>query len=103
MIRIYKPNSVTPKNQGGNYLSRPNIAVWLQRSTRKHYGRTTRFQRKERFLLDLAPGGACLDPEIFGIPIKGTTAITDDAVGSYPAFSPLPRKAGAVYFLWRYP
>jgi len=43
-------------------------------------------------LFGLAPGGACR-----------AASVTSRAVRSYRTLSPLPRHAGAVCFLWRYP
>jgi len=39
-----------------------------------------------------------LHPVRFTLP----SSVTVEAVGSYPSFSPLPRRAGAVCFLWHY-
>ncbi len=36
-----KPNSVSRKNRDGNYLSRPNVTIWVQQSTRRLSERTT--------------------------------------------------------------
>jgi hypothetical protein len=50
---------------------------------------------RDTFLLDLAPSGVCLVPNAiihFRDSVhRGTSGITTGAVGSYPAFSPLPR------------
>src|SRR4030043_313850 len=35
IIQIYKPNSVTPNIRGGNYLSCSDIAIGIERSTRR--------------------------------------------------------------------
>ena len=68
----------------------------IQRSTRKVL-RVNTFPdlHRDTFLLDLAPSGVCLVPNVIihfrDSAHHGTPGITTGAVGSYPAFSPLSR------------
>ena len=41
IIQSCKPNSVSRKNRGGNYLSSSNVTIWIKRSTRRLSERTT--------------------------------------------------------------
>src|SRR5438105_12521879 len=93
--RTCKPNSVSPPKRDDGHSSRPRIAARLQRPTRKWW----RFEQKRAknffsapSLFGLAPCGVC--PAL---------AVTSQAVRSYRTFSPLPRQAGAVCFLWHFP
>ncbi len=56
------------------------------------WAEASRRSRATGSLFGIAPGGACR---------AGTVA--SPAVGSYPTVSSLPRHAGAVSFLWRFP
>ena len=48
----------------------------------------------------------CALPPLFGLAPGGVfraSPVTSPAVGSYPTFSPLPRRIRAVCFLWHFP
>lgn len=98
--QVFKPNSVIPDKtvvlfRDGNYLSCPDVTIGIQRSTRKVFlgEHLLPVNPEDTFLLDLAPSGVYHVPN--GIdPVRnpvhrGTSNITIEAVGSYPAFSPL--------------
>ncbi len=87
----------------GNYLSRLNVTVKLQRPTQgtDRSGQLRSTSGSSSYLALLRAGLAVI-PNKSELP-NGTAGITADAVGSYPAFSPLPRKCEAVCFLWRFP
>lgn len=97
MTRVCKPNFVPRflKNRGGNYLSRRDIAIAIQRSTRRvtclSAGIRGEQPRPEKYsgnlLLDLAPSG-----------VYHAIVVTTDAVSSYLTFSPLPRFTPGRYF-----
>lgn len=86
MIRVYKPNSVSPERSRGwqlfifsrNYFRDPAVYP-------KEFKANNLVPRKYSgdLLLDLAPSGVC-----------PAFNITIEAVGSYPAFSPLPAEGG---------
>lgn len=89
MNQTNKPNSVLPTSRDGNYLSSPDIAIGILRSTRRNTGEQPALQNRKNLLLDLAPSGVYSDPDKVGTPFKGTSAITDKAVGFYPTISPV--------------
>ena len=78
---------------GGDHSSRTPLARRLQQPTRTSTRRRVCCAEAQRgSLFGLAPGGACRAP-----------FLAVGAVGSYPTVSPLPRRIGAVCFLWRFP
>jgi len=92
MIRVYKPNSVSPERSRGqqlfilsrNYFRDPAVYP-------KEFKANNLVPRKTsgNLLLDLAPSGVCPVPFNRDPVHSGTFNITIEAVGSYPAFSPL--------------
>lgn len=74
----------------GNHSSGTGVATRLLQPTRMT-GLEKAGPKPTSFLFGLAPNG-----------VYHAITITDDAVGSYPALSPLPEKQ-AVYFLWHFP
>ena len=89
----YKPNPVPPQ-RGHDHLSGMPVARHLLQPTRElRTGRPKPCRRHGAVpLFGLAPDGVC---HAFHVTMK--------AVSSYLTISPLPRHAGAVYFLWHFP
>jgi len=74
----------------GNYLSSSDITTRIKRSTRDYQSEQLCSASAENPLHDLAPSGVCTDPNKLGFQLR-TFVITNKAVGSYPAISPLSR------------
>jgi hypothetical protein len=91
--RTCKPNSV-PAEAGDGHSSSPDLAVRIQRPTRRLGGPSRSAPRLPATpcLFGLAPCGVCHAPSVTSRPVR-----------SYRTFSPLPRKSGAVCFLWHCP
>lgn len=89
MSQVYKPNLVSHK-WDGNYLSSSDITIRIKRSTRNYQSEQlcSVYLYTESPLHDLAPSGVYTDSKLMELQ-KWTFAITNKAVGSYPAISPL--------------
>ncbi len=93
-------------------MSCPDVTIRIQRSTRRSCPnlqagidtkRTTLIRQlpeKSSYLTLLRVGFAL---SRFNEILFRTGDVTITAVGSYPAFSPLPRLIGEVFFLWHFP
>ena len=103
MSQVCKPNPVSRKRDG-NYLSSSDITTRIKRSTRNYQSEQLCLVYKytKSPLHDLAPSGVYTDPNKSGLQ-KWTSVITNKAVGSYPAISPLSQTHETVYFLLHFP
>src|SRR3982751_3524707 len=62
--QVYKPNSVFRRSRNGDHSSRPIVADWLERPTRRSYPDCSGF------------GRAALDPSLFGLALRGVCLAT---------------------------
>ncbi len=103
MMQAYKPNSVS--RLVGMAIIYLDLTLLLNSS-----GLPKTFKANnpdltyllDSLLHDLAPSGVYTDPDNSRFHFW-TSVITNKAVGSYPAFSPLSHDSGTVFFLLHFP
>ena len=95
MIRVCKPNSVPGKSRTAVIYLVPKLLSGSSGLPEGVQGEQPCPEKNSgNLLLDLAPSGVCRIPFNRDPVHHGTFNITIEAVGSYPAFSPLPAEGG---------
>ncbi len=93
MTQVCKPNSVIPEKTGTAiiYLIPTLLSEFSGLPEEIESEQLSSGKNRNLFCLTLHRVGFAVIPGNPGLP-KGTSGITTGAVGSYPAFSPLPRQ-----------